>query len=66
MSDTEEGLDNKGNQLRMSCIDYATRVVGKPVYLAEEHDEKKTKHTKHHDDVVKVAKEIYDFVKDSK
>ena len=56
----EHELENKRDQeLRMTCIDMATRVVGKPVYLTEgKHNEVK----KHHDDVVDVATEIYEFV----
>ncbi|MDA3856294.1 MAG: hypothetical protein PF569_08605 [Candidatus Woesearchaeota archaeon] len=52
-------LENQGNQeVRMKCIDYATRVVGKPEYL--EVDEK---WEKQQEDVVKVAAKIYEFVK---
>ena len=52
-------METKGNQdMRLTCIDIATRVVGKPVYLADKDD----KFSKYHDDIVKVAKEIYEFV----
>lgn len=61
MSDSKE-LENKGNQqIRMQCIDYATRVVGKPEYLLTD-----GKWEKQQEDVVKVAKQIYEFVTDSK
>jgi hypothetical protein len=51
-------LENEGNQhMRMQCIDYATRVVGKPEYLLIE-----DKWEKRQEDVVKVAKQIYEFV----
>ena len=57
MSDSKE-LENKGNQqTRMQCIDYATRVVGKPEYLLTG-----DKWEKQQEDVVKVAKQIYEFV----
>lgn len=54
MSD-EQKLENSRNQdVRMTCIDMATRVVGKPAYMEDG--------TKKHDDVVAVAREIYKFV----
>jgi len=57
MISDERKLENERNQsMRLSCIDMATRVVGKPVYLAN--------NVKQHDDVVKVAAKIYKFVKD--
>lgn len=54
---SDEGLENKRNQLRMTCIDFATRVVGKPVYLSD-----KGEFQKHQDDVIEVAEKIYKFV----
>lgn len=61
MSKANEKLENERNQLtKMTCIDYATRVVGKPIYIFEE---KKEKHIKYHEDVVEIAKKIYEFVK---
>jgi hypothetical protein len=57
MSDSKE-LENKGNQqLRMQCIDYATRVVGKPEYLLTG-----KKWEKQQEDVVEVAERIQKFV----
>jgi hypothetical protein len=61
MSDSKE-LENGRNQqeMRIRCIDYATRVVGKPGYLNTD-----GKWKKQQEDVVKVAKQIYEFVKGS-
>jgi hypothetical protein len=61
MSDSKE-LENERNQqeMRIRCIDYATRVVGKPEYLNTD-----GKWEKQQEDVVKVAKQIYEFVKGS-
>jgi len=54
MSD-EQKLENERNQqMRQTCVDLATRVVGKPFFIDGE---------KQHDDVVEVAKKIYEFVK---
>jgi hypothetical protein len=43
--------------MRIRCIDYATRVVGKPEYLNIDGEWKKQQ-----EDVVKVAEQIYKFV----
>ena len=61
MSDSKE-LENERNQqeIRIRCIDYATRVTGKPEYLNTD-----GKWEKQQEDVVKVAKQIYEFVKGS-
>ena len=61
MSDSKE-LENERNQqeMRIRCIDYATRVVGKTEYLHTD-----GKWEKQQEDVVKVAKQIYEFVKGS-
>ena len=60
MSEKSELESNEASQqTRMTCIDYATRVVGKPVYLQD----KDGKEQKYHDDVVDVATKIYEFVK---
>jgi phenolic acid decarboxylase len=58
MNDSKE-LANKGYQqeMRIRCIDYATRVVGKPEYLMIN-----SKWVKQQEDVVKVAEQIYKFV----
>lgn len=56
---TSKELENKRNrqEMRIRCIDYATRVVGKPEYLLV-----KNKWEKQQEDVVKVANKIYEFV----
>jgi Mor family transcriptional regulator len=52
---SEQNLENeRDQQTRMDCIDMATRVVGKPFFLPDG--------TKHHDDVISVALQIYNFV----
>jgi len=52
---SEQKLENERNQqMRLTCIDMATRVVGKPVFLGDG--------TEKHKDVVGVAKKIYEFV----
>ena len=57
MSDSKK-LENERNQhMRMQCIDYATRVVGKPEYLLTGE-----KWEKKQEDVVEVATRIYEFV----
>jgi hypothetical protein len=55
-------LENERYQqeMRIRCIDYATRVVGKPEYLNIN-----GKWEEQQKDVVKVAKQIYEFVKGS-
>ena len=51
---SDERLENERDQdIRMTCIDYATRVVGKPVFVENK---------KQHDDLIEVAKQIYKFV----
>lgn len=53
-----KNLENNGDQnVRITCIDMATRVVGKPEYHMVDN-----KIEKQHDDVVKVAERIYNFV----
>ena len=61
MNDSSK-LENERDQqeMRIRCIDYATRVVGKPEYLNTD-----GKWEKQQEDVVKVAKQIYEFVKGS-
>ena len=52
-------LENKRDQdLRITCIDMATKVVGKSIYLNKEGNQ----YEKHHDNVVEVATQIYNFV----
>ena len=53
MSDSERLENERDQQVRQTCVDLATRVVGKPIWI----DDKKQ-----HDDVVEVAKRIYEFV----
>ena len=57
MSDSSKLENERNQQIRMQCIDYATRVVGKPEYLNTD-----GKWEKQQEDVVKVAKQIYEFV----
>ena len=57
MNDSKELENGRNQQLRMQCVDYATRVVGKPEYLMAE-----DKRGKQQEDVVKVAERIYEFV----
>lgn len=58
MSDSKELANERNQQVRIQCIDYATRIVGKPAYVTE----KDGKVEKHQDDVIAVAKQIHDFV----
>ena len=53
MSDTKNLENDRDQIIRKDCVDLATRVVGKPVWVDNE---------KQHDDVVEVAKKIYDFI----
>ena len=55
MSEQSKLENERDQQMRLTCIDMATRVVGKPIYLVD--------NTKKHDDVVEVATEIYELVK---
>ena len=57
--DDSKKLENERYQqeMRIRCIDYATRVVGKPEYLNTD-----GKCKKQQEDVVKVAERIYKFV----
>jgi len=57
--DDSKKLENERYQqeMRIRCIDYATRVVGKPEYLNNH-----GKWEKQQEDVVKVAERIYKFV----
>lgn len=56
MTEKQELENERDQEIRLRCIDLATRVVGKPIYLAN--------NTKQHDDVVKVAISMYEFVND--
>ena len=58
MNDLKKLENERDQQLRVQCIDYATRVVGKPEYLLL----KSGAWEKQQEDVVKVAKQIYEFV----
>ena len=52
-------LENERNeQVRMQCIDYATRIVGRATYITDGVGEIK----KFQDDVIEVAKQIHKFV----
>jgi len=58
MNDSKE-LENERNQeVRMQCIDYATRIVGKPAYLTDRNGALE----KHQDSVIEVAEQIHKFV----
>jgi hypothetical protein len=57
MNDSSKLENERNQQVRMQCIDYATRVVGKPEYLNSD-----GKWEKQQEDVVKVAERIYKFV----
>ncbi len=50
----EQELDQ---QIRLSCVDMATRVIGKPEYIEYNGELKK-----YQDDVVDVARKIYEFI----
>jgi len=58
MSDSKELENERNQQVRMQCIDYATRIIGKPSYVTEKSGEIK----KHQDDVIEVASQIHKFV----
>ena len=58
MSDSKELENGRNQQVKIQCIDYATRIIGRPVYLTEKSGEVK----KHQDDIIEVAKKIYKFV----
>ena len=49
---------NDSESLKMQCVDYATRIVGKPAYITDKDGDVE----KHQDDVIQVAKRIYEFV----
>lgn len=57
MNDSKELENERDQRVRIQCIDYATRVVGKPEYLNTDGNWEKQ-----HEDVVKVAERIYEFV----
>ncbi len=57
MDDSKKQENGRDQQVRIQCIDYATRVVGKPEYLMID-----GKVEKQHEDVVEVAKRIHEFV----
>ena len=58
MSEQQKLENERDQEMRLTCIDMATRVVGKPVIIGEKDDYEKI-----HDDVVEVAIRIYEFVK---
>jgi hypothetical protein len=61
MSNSKKLGNKRNQQMRMQCIDYATRTVGKPAYITE----KDGKVERRQDDVIEVATKIYEFVKGS-
>lgn len=58
MSEQQKLENERDQKMRLTCIDMATRVVGKPEYLMV-----KDKWEKQQEDVVEVANRIYEFVK---
>ena len=58
MSDSKKLENERNQQVRIQCIDYATRIVGKPAYVTEQNGDVK----KHQEDVIEVAKQIHNFV----
>ena len=58
MSDSKELENERNQQVRIQCIDYATRIVGKPAYVTEKNGEVK----KCQGDVIEVARQIHKFV----
>jgi hypothetical protein len=58
MSDSKELENERNQQVRMQCIDYATRIVGKAAYITDGSGEIK----KYQDDVIEVAEQIHKFV----
>lgn len=57
---SDESMENKRNQLRMTCIDFAIRAIGKTVYLQD----KDGVFQRHRDDPIELAEKIYEFVTD--
>lgn len=55
---SNESMDNERNQLRMTCVDFAIRAIGEPVYLQDKAGE----FQKHQDDAIELAGRIYEFV----
>jgi len=58
MEDSKRLENERNQQMRMHCIDYATRIVGKPAYVTQKSGEVK----KQQDDVIKVAGQIHKFI----
>jgi len=58
MSDSTKLENERNQQVKIQCIDYATRIVGKPAYITE----KDGRVAKYQDDVIDVANKIYKFV----
>ena len=58
MSEQQNLVNERDQKMRLTCIDMATRVVGKPEYFMV-----KDNMEMHQEDVVKVANRIYEFVK---
>jgi hypothetical protein len=55
---SDKSMENERNQLRMTCIDFAVRAAGKPVYLQEKSGQFK----KYQYDIIELADKIYKFV----
>jgi len=61
MEDSKKLENERNQQMRMQCIDYATRIVGKPAYVTQKDGEIK----KQHGNVIEVAEQIHKFVTSS-
>jgi isocitrate dehydrogenase len=58
MDNVEESENDRNRKVRMECIDFAIRSIGKPVYLTDENNKMK----KYQDDVIDLAEKIHEFV----
>jgi len=58
MSDSKDLANHRNQEVRIQCIDYATRIVGKPTYVTD----KSGVIRKHQDDVIETAERIHKFV----
>ena len=57
MSNSKELENERNQQTRMQCIDFATRIVGKPAYITEGGGV-----VEYQGDVIEVAGKIHKFV----
>lgn len=56
---TEELMIDR--KLRLDCVDMATRIVGKPVFI----NDIDGKAVKQQDDIIEVSEKIYNFITNS-